>query len=143
MRSYVPRSDSKFSDDMMEPLLAELGLIRPAGPKTFAFRRGPKPGLPDGVFHFALLEFWKGFAPASKTLAVEVITYEPGSPGRVFKLDEHSLTERLARIEEASHGTFIWTDTAGVHNVSCQSLDIDPLALLDTAYADQPRRRAA
>ena len=143
VRSYVPRTDSKFSDDMMEPLLAELGLIRPAGPKTFAFRRGPKRGLPDGVFHFALLDFWKGYAPESKTLAVEVVSYEPGSPGRVFKLDEHSLAERLARIEEASGGAFIWTDTAGVRNVSCQSLAIDPLALLDAAYADQPRRRSA
>ena len=143
VRSYVPRTDSKFSDDMMEPLLAELGLIRPAGPKTFTFCRGPKRGLPDGVFHFALLEFWKGYAPDSKTLAVEVVSYEPGSPGRVFKLDEHSLAERLARIEEASGGAFIWTDTAGVRNVSCQSLAIDRFALLDTAYADQPRRRAA
>lgn len=143
VRSYLPRTDGKFSDDMMEPLLAELGLIRPAGPKTFAFRRGPKPGLPDGVFHYALLDFWKEFAPVAKTLAVEAIAFEPGGPGRVFKLDEQSLTERLARIEEASGGAFIWTDTAGVRNVSCRSLAIDPFALLDTAYNDGAGRKAA
>ena len=143
VRSYVPRTAGKFSDDMMEPLLAELGLIRAAGPKMFAFRRGPKPELPDGIVHYALLHFWKGFAPESRTLSVETIAFEPGSPGRVFKLDEHSLVERLVRIESASAGAFLWTDTAGVRNITCHSLEIDPFTLLNTAYEPGSRRRAA
>ena len=143
VRSYVPRTGGKFSDDMMEPLLAELGLIRSAGPKSFAFRRGSKPGLPDGIIHFALLDFWKRFAPETRTLAVETIAFEPGAPGRVFKLDEHSLVERLVGIEEASAGVFVWSDTAGVRNITCHNLEIDPFKLLKAAYDSGGRRRAA
>ena len=143
IRSYVPRIDSKFSDDSMEPVLAGLGLIRPAGSKSFEFRRGPKPNLPDGVFLFALARFWDAHAPGQNTMAVESLAYEPGSPGRVFKLDEYSLIERLARIDDSSRGYFAWSDTAGVRNVARRVETVEPLALLKLAYDVGPQRRAA
>ena len=143
IRSYVPRTGSKFSEDSMEPVLAELGLIRSVSTKSFEFRRGPKPNLPDGVFLFALARFWDAHAPAQNTIAVETLAYEPGSPGRAFKLDETSLIERLARIDDSSHGHFAWSDTAGVRNVARQIETVEPLALLDLAYEVGNRRRAA
>lgn len=143
IRSYVPRSDSKFSDDAVEPVLAELGLIRLGGGKSFEFRRGPKPSLPDGVFLFALDDFWGRHAPDQKTLSVENLSFEPGSPGRVFKLDEHSLVERLSRVEESSEGRFLWSDTAGVRSVARRSESVDPLELLELDYKPAGQRRAA
>ena len=127
----------------MEPVLAELGLIRPVGSKSFEFRRGPKPNLPDGIFLFALARFWGAHAPAQNTMAVESLAYEPGSPGRVFKLDEYSLIERLARIDDSSRGHFAWSDTAGVRNVARRAETVEPLALLELAYDVDMLRRAA
>lgn len=143
IRGYAPRADAKFTDDVMEPVLAELSLIRPVGSKTFEFRRGPKPSLPDGVFNYALHEFWRHYAPDQGTLAVEAVAFEPGSPGRVLKLDEHSLIERLARIEDSSRGAYLWSDTAGVRNVSRRKAKIDSFMLLADAYETGARRRAA
>jgi Protein of unknown function (DUF4007) len=143
IRSYVPRTDSRFSDDSMEPVLGELGLIRPVGSKSFEFRRGPKPSLPDGVFLFALNDFWKRHASGQNTMAVESLAYEPGSPGRVFKLDEYSLIERLARIDDSSEGRFAWSDTAGVRNVARRAEEANPLGLLELAYDAGAQRRAA
>lgn len=143
IRSYVPRTSSKFSDDNMEPVLAELGLIRAVGSKAFEFRRGPKPSLPDGVFLFALNDFWQRHVPDQNTIAVESLAYEPGSPGRVFKLDEYSLIERLSRIDDSSERRFVWSDSAGVRNVARRDVDVDPFALLDLTYGHRARRRAA
>lgn len=143
VRSYVPRPDGKFTDDAMEPVLAELELVRSIGSKAFEFRRGPKPSLPDGVFLFALDDFWRRYAPGQKTLAVENLAFEPGSPGRVFKLDELSLVERLSRVEESSDGRFIWSDTAGVRNVARMGTDLEPHELLELDYGDGAHRRAA
>ena len=143
VRSYVPRTDGKFSEDAMEPVLGELGLIQLISSRSFEFRRGPKPSLPDGVFLFAMNDYWESLSKAQNTLAVESLAYEPGSPGRVFKLDEASLIERLARIEESSGGRFIWTDTAGVRNVARRTDTIDPLELLDLTYDRPARKRAA
>ncbi|HTV28503.1 MAG TPA: DUF4007 family protein, partial [Xanthobacteraceae bacterium] len=61
IRSYVPRVDKTAGEDALEPVLAELGLIRPVAGRLYEFRRGPKPSLPDGVFAFALNAFWSRY----------------------------------------------------------------------------------
>jgi hypothetical protein len=144
IRSYVPRSDKAAGEDALEPVLAELGLIRPVGGRLYEFRRGPKPSLPDGVFAYALNAFWNRYAPAAATLSVEAIVYEPGSPGRVFKLDENSVVERLTGMEEISRGRVVWSDTAGVRQVLRVKPITNPLGLLASAYrSENDRQRAA
>ena len=134
IRSYAPRIGEKLSEDAMEPVLGELGLLRPSGRRGFQFWHGPKPSLPDGVFIYALHQFWQRHSPAQNTLSIRSALYEPGSPGRVFKLDEFSLVERLTRIDEISKGHFHWSDTAAVRNVSRGAPVDDPLKLLQLAY---------
>jgi uncharacterized protein YkvS len=144
IRSYVPRSDKAAGEDALEPVLAELGLIRSIGGRLYEFRRGPKPSLPDGVFAYALNAFWERHAPTASTLSVEAIAYEPGSPGRVFKLDENSIVERLTAMEEVTHGKIVWSDSAGVRQVLRLKAINSPLSLLAQAYrSDHKKRRAA
>jgi hypothetical protein len=132
LRSYVRRSDATI-EDAAEPLLAELGLVRDLKPSGhFEFVRGAKPTLPDGVFAYALSEFWKTRGEVS-TLSAEQICYGPGSPGRVFKLDEDSVVTRLMRMEELTDGAWLWTDTAGLKQIQ-RSGEIKPLLLLKKAY---------
>lgn len=144
VRSYVTRQDRKAAEDSLEPVLAELGLIRPVAGRLYEFRRGPKPTLPDGVFAFALNSFWGNYASTANSLSVEAITYEPGSPGRVFKLDENSVVERLIGIGDTTDGKLVWSDTAGVKQVLRVKPIADPYLLLGRAYrAEAGRRRAA
>lgn len=144
IRSYVPRVDKVAGEDALEPVLAELGLIRPVAGRLYEFRRGPKPSLPNGVFAYALNAFWNRHAPSAATLSVEAIAYEPGSPGRVFKLDENSIVERLTAMEEVTRGRVVWSDTAGVRQVLRVKPVTNPLALLASAYrVENEKRRAA
>jgi uncharacterized protein DUF4007 len=144
IRSYVPRVDKMAGEDALEPVLAELGLIRPIAGRVYEFRRGPKPSLPDGVFAYALNAFWNRLAPNAATLSVEAVTYEPGSPGRVFKLDENSVVERLTAMEDVTRGRVVWSDTAGVRQVLRIKPISDPLGLLVCAYqVENDKRRAA
>ncbi len=144
IRSYVPRVDKTAGEDALEPVLAELGLIRPVAGRLYEFRRGPKPSLPDGVFAFALNAFWSRYAPNAATLSVEAIAYEPGSPGRVFKLDENSVVERLTAMEDVTRGRIVWSDTAGVRQVLRVKPISNPLGLLANAYrVESEKRRAA
>jgi Protein of unknown function (DUF4007) len=143
IRSYVPRAETVSGEDALEPVMAELGLIRAIGGRLYEFRRGPKPSLPDGVFAYALESFWRRHAPTANTLSVEVIAYEPGSPGRVFKLDENSVVERLLAIEDKTRGRFLWSDTAGVRQVLRKGEIKDPLILLGPAYRSKNERRRA
>lgn len=143
LRTYATTRLGKFSDDLFEPALVPLGLIRVVSGKSYQFRRGAKPSLPDGIFLYALHDFWMRHAPDQQTLSVEALTFEPGSPGRVFKLDEDALVERLARVEESSSHAYLWSDTAGVRNVARRSQNPDPMVFLATAYETATQRTAA
>jgi len=122
MRCYLSRRDGREIDDAAEPLLAELGLVTELHNGSFQFRRGAQASLPDGIFAYALLEFWeaKDKVTGSKqaTLSFETIAHEYGAPGRVFKLDERSIGERLTNLEEVTEGQLRWSDTAGIRQIS-------------------------
>ena len=117
IRSYAPRSGAGSPEDFAEPMLGELGLISEEGKGTFAFRRGPKPTLSDGMFIYALIDYWEALDPAANSMAFESIVYGEGSPGRVFKLDEESVADRLFSLEDFTGGVFSWTDTSGLRQV--------------------------
>lgn len=122
LRCYLTRRDGRETDDAAEPLLAELGLINEGPTGIFQFRRGAQPSLPDAVFAFALAEFWDRWEAATgssqNTLSFEAIAHDYGSPGRVFKLDEGSVADRLHNLEALTNGTFRWSDSAGLRQVS-------------------------
>lgn len=132
LRSYV-RKGGALNEDAAEPLLAELGLVREARlGGWYEFVRGPKPNLPDGVFAYGLADFWSRQGGAS-TIGAEQICYAPGSPGRVFKLDEDSVITRLMQLAELTNDAWQWTDTAGLRQVQKRA-DVDPLVMVASAY---------
>src|SRR5690606_17050368 len=110
----------------------------------FRFVRGAKSTLDAGVFLYALTKFWIQFSSA-RTLSYESIAHAPGSPGRLFLLDEARLGERLSELDEVSDGTFKWSETAGLKQV-IRSQDLtDELALsfIDRSYSRHSKKDAA
>jgi hypothetical protein len=132
LRGYVRRGEGQV-EDAAEPLLAELGLIREARiGGWFEFVRGPKPSLPQGVFVYALDKFWEREGSAA-TLTAEQICYAPGSPGRVFKLDEDTVVTRLMGLGALTGDAWQWIDTAGLRQVQRRG-DFDPSVLVQADY---------
>jgi len=137
LRSYAPRSAGGSPEDYAEPMLGELGLISEEHKGQFAFRRGPKATLHDGMFVYALLDFWESSAPGLSSLAFETIAFAEGSPGRVFKLDEDSIADRLLSLEDITKGMLSWTDTAGIRQVHRSTNNVEKLRerMIERAYA--------
>jgi len=117
LRSYAPRAAGGSPEDFAEPLLGELGLLQEVHKSQYAFRRGPKASLHDGVFAYALVDFWNREAIAQSSLPFEAVAYAEGSPGRVFKLDEESIAQRLIALSDFTSGKLAWTDSAGLRQV--------------------------
>ncbi len=117
LRSYSPRAIGGSPEDLAEPLLGELGLLQEVHKGQYAFRRGPKSSLHDGVFAYALVDFWNRGAKGQSSLAFEKIAYAEGSPGRVFKLDEESIAQRLISLSDFTGRKLEWTDSAGLRQV--------------------------
>jgi hypothetical protein len=140
LASYVPRTAASSKEDVAEPVLSELPLLQQhiGGNGSFSFRRGPKATLPDSLFALALIEFWK-MRNNLAVLPFDKIVHDYGSPGRVFKLDENSVGERVLALEELTQGALIWTDSSGIRQVNKMSENFEPnllARLLEASYAD-------
>lgn len=125
LRSYAPRAAGGSPEDFAEPLLGELGLLHEVHKGQYAFRRGPKASLHDGVFAYALIDFWDRIAEGQSSLAFETVAYAEGSPGRVFKLDEESIAQRLIGLSDLTGGKLAWTDSAGLRQVHRKPMSKD------------------
>lgn len=139
IRSYVPRVGGDSPEEMSEPLLGELGLIRQDAKGAFEFRRGAKRSLPDGVFAYALLDYWERMSHTGAVMAFDRVAHDFGSPGRVFKLDENAVADRLIALEALSEGNLQWVEQAGIRqvirkDVALENLRDYKLKLLGTAY---------
>jgi hypothetical protein len=147
VRTYAakPATGKQTHEDTMESPLTELSLIKATGKKDgFRLIRGPKATLGDGVFAYAVNSFWNQFSTAN-TLSFEALAHQPGSPGKVFQLNEDDLTERLARIEMTTNGLFKWSETAGLKQLvrSTKVSEDDALELIDSDYSAQQEGKVA
>ena len=146
IRTYVPRTPSRRAsyEDALESPLTELGLIGQMGRRDgFRLAPGRKPTLGPGVVAYATTTFWNTYS-ASQTLSFEALAHEPGSPGRVFLLDENTLADRLFEIEAASGGAYGWSETAGLKQLirERQVTNEEALAFVGADYGS-PRTRSA
>lgn len=140
IRSYVPRLGGDSPEEMSEPLLGELGLIQQNAKGSFEFRRGAKRSLPNGVFAFALLDYWQRLEHAGSVMAFDRVAHDYGSPGRVFKLDETAVADRLIALEDLTHGQIQWTEQAGIRQVTRKGAALEDIRrtmdrVLRAAYA--------
>ena len=137
IRTYVARQPSGKTghDDALESPLTELGLIKAVGKKDgFRFVRGSKTTLGNGVFTYALLDFWSRYSNAA-TLSFEAIAYAPGGPGRVFLLDENDVADCLAALDSVTDGALRWSETAGLKQV-VRTIDINDESTLSWIRRD-------
>lgn len=135
LRTYVPSRLTKNTvmEDTFDCPLVELELIAdsPDG-NTYRFHRGPKSSLPIEIFAAALSEFWDTFSGES-TLTFADIAYSPGSPGRIFQLDEDTLAEYLEGLESLTDAALRYDETAGMKQVY-RDQNIDPMELIQRYY---------
>lgn len=147
IRTYVSvqATGKSAQEDVLECPLTELALIKAIGKRDgFRFVRGAKPTLGDGVFTYALVDFWSRYSRAA-TLSFEAIAHEPGSPGRVFLLDENELIDRLVDLEEVTGGVLRWSETAGLKQV-IREADLtaeNALPFVELDYAVSSQREVA
>jgi hypothetical protein len=143
LRTYVASRQQRgnVAEDSLDCPLVELDLLtQPGGGQAYRFRRGFQHSLPDGILLYAVLRFWDAFAPAAKTLALHDLVRQPGSPGRLFEIDESSLVERLEGIERQTEGGLSYDETAGLRQLYRRK-QLDAHEILTAAYAIGGRQR--
>ena len=109
--------DGSVLEDSMDSLFSELMLIQKSDTKNyFRINRGDKSSLSSELFFYCLARFWANHTKAD-SLSLEAICFEPGSPGRIFLLDEEAVISRLANATVITDGALNWSETAGLKQV--------------------------
>jgi len=142
LRTYISSrsASAEIPEDSLSCPLIELGLLQhTTEPGSFCLNRGPKETLPDLVLAWALAEY-VARQPQLRTFSFEDLAYAPGSPGRVFQLDEFSLGARLERIPKYTRKAWSFSETAGLRQLVV-SRPVDGRILLEKYYAAGTRSR--
>ena len=80
-----------------------------------------------------MLDFWSKKEGNSSTISFDAVALDYGSPGRVFKLDENGVADRILNLENLTKGALRWSDTAGMRQI-IKIKDINPHVMLKAAY---------
>jgi hypothetical protein len=125
-------SNQEDYEDTLDCPLKELGIVsHNSGEDLYFIDRSPKNTLPDGIFLFIVQDFIKDLDQS--TISVEELFYSPRSPGRVLRLDETSLIERLEKFDELSSGRLVLSETAGIRQILINE-QADPTIYLARYY---------
>lgn len=131
VRSYAGTTRRGASEDAIDSLFSQLGLIRPAAERgQFELLAGDPPSLPPLVVAAAIEDYARA-RPDRRNLSLDELLYAQLSPGRVFRLTERALIRRLHALRD--HG-WQFDETAGLREVIRPDGQPDPEAQLVAHY---------
>jgi hypothetical protein len=135
IRTYChSRQTTAVMEESFDCPLVELNLISelPDG-EGYEFQRGEKVTLPIEIFSATLIAFWVNRFTERDSLTFTDILTAPLSPGRIFRLDEDTLTLYLEKLEELTDGAMRYDETADLKQVY-RHRDVHPMHLLKRYY---------
>ena len=144
MHTYVPTRGTKndILEDNLDCPLVELELISSNGQKVnrqgkveaaFCFDREPKPELSNGVFLYAVYDYWRRYKPGEVTLSLSELATGLGSPGQVFKMPEDEVRTRLASVNGWEED-FEYKESAMFEQLKRVRSNYTPSELIEYAY---------
>lgn len=120
LRSYAPAHRTKSSglEEMLDCPLRELRLIDfSKHSKKYRFAYDEKPTLPAEILIFSILDFVANSSNQAGTADIGRFASEPGAPGKVFKLTEYQIIEKLEKIIHQLPSLSL-TSTAGATQIT-------------------------
>ena len=136
IRTYCQsRHTAAIVEESFDCPLVELNLIAELPESNgYEFQRGEKETLPIEVFAAMLIAFWDARFSDRDAMSFRELMYAPISPGRIFRLDEDTMTLYLERLEHLTDGVLRYDETADLKQVY-RSGNLNPMELLERYYA--------
>ena len=126
--------NAAVAEETFDCPLVELNLIAelPDG-DGYEFQRGEKETLPVEVFTTTLVAFWDLCSFERGTLPFSDLMYAPLSPGRIFRLDEDTMTTYLEKLAQLTDEALQYDETTGLKQVYRRN-DLNLMKLLERYY---------
>ena len=136
-KSVSAKKKFSVNEDHFNSPLAELNLVQDVGGGFYISGLSERPDLPMEIFIYALIKFTRFETEDSKVLTVnfDSLLSKPYSPGRIFRLSEAGLGQKLDEAQEYTRGAVSWLDSLGLRQVKFSQQAFDhPETYLDNLY---------
>ena len=100
---------------------------------TFYFDRREKSEIGDRLFLYAVNEFWETAHRHENSMDANELVYKLNSPGRVFKMEENEVMERIERLDYLTKGAITYQPTERGRHL-CRHRELDTNSLLRAIY---------
>lgn len=132
------KKKAEVDEDHFTSPLSELNLIQDNGGGFYVSDLTERPELPVEIFIYALAIFALQETLLSNVTNIdfESLLSKPNSPGRIFRLSETGLGQKLDEAQEFSQGDISWIDSLGLRQVQVsKELMNNSLSLLEKYYS--------
>lgn len=154
LRTYCTNRDGRLVEDGLDCPLSGLGLVRLAGYKdlqgrkepVYAFDLSPKRAVSQSLFLYAMVEWWRDRLGEEETVPFQLAVTGPGSPGRVFRMQEAEIRDRLLGLEGMKAAPFELQESLNqyqIRRIKSLPRSVDLLAKVYAGAAESPRRELA
>ena len=116
-----------------------MNLIQDNGGGFYVSDLVERPELPIQIFIYALIRFTKLETQDSNINSIdfESLLTKPFSPGRIFRLSESGLGQKLDEAQVFSEGEISWFDSLGLRQVKVETTSMNsPDSDLDKFYGN-------
>ena len=106
--------------------MSVLGLVREAGERQnalgrwetlYAFDTGPKVGISQHLFAFFIHDWWNRSFPAEQTIPLKEIVAGDHSPGRILKMQEAEILQRVSELTRRQPKDFQITESTNLRQL--------------------------
>ena len=120
LHSYRPPRGKK-AEDHLDSALSILGLIHKVGERRnlsgkiepiYSFNLGAAASISQQLFTFFIHDWWNRFFPEEETVPLSEIVAGAYSPGRVLKMQESEILERVEEVASSQPKVFQVTESA-------------------------------
>ncbi len=122
LHSYRPPRGAK-GEDHLDSALSVLGLIQEAGERQntdgkwetlYAFDYGPKTAIPQQLFAYFIHNWWNRAFPSEQTVMLRELIAGDHSPGRILRMTESEILQRVADLARTPASFFQTTESANL-----------------------------
>lgn len=134
---YAKKTNRGFmNEDAFISPLNELNLVYQVESHKFKSDLLEQKPLSPLVFLYCLVDFWKENFIDSPTISVDSVLTNPGSPGRLFRINSTGIDYFLNQCALIDN-RFQWSDTLGIRSLACNEIkNIDLDGLLANIYRE-------
>jgi hypothetical protein len=137
IKNTSSKKKSSVNEDSFTSPLTELNLIQDIGGGYFTSDLKERHELPIEIFIYALINFIKLETEDSQihSLDFDALLTKPYSPGRIFRLSESGLGQKLDESQEYTNNDISWIDSLGLRQVKISPDTLNcPEKYLDKYY---------